>query len=236
MTPSLINLMAIAVFGMTLSVLLGPLLGIPQEWVALATLGVLGLMTTDAFAFSGRGLGLLQDWLNRRDPQYRQRLIDHEAGHFLVASLLNIPISGYALTAWDAMRQGYPGQGGVRFDDSLLQMHLAQGQLPTSLLNRYCQVWMAGGAAEQLLWGDVQGAQADLQLMRLLWRQLGRSEQDCQLQQRWAVLQARTLLEQHRELLAAVASALAAAEPVEQCQARIAQALAGAAPAAKPEA
>jgi hypothetical protein len=232
MSPSLINLMAIAVFGMTLSVLLGPLLGIPQEGVAIATLGILGIFTTDAFAFSGRGLSVLQDWLNRRDPQFRERLTYHEAGHFLVAHLLDIPVTGYTLSAWDALRQGYPGQGGVRFDDSALQIHLAEGQLPASILNRYCQVWMAGGAAEQVLWGDVQGAKDDLQIMRILWQQMGRSDQDCRLQQRWAALQARTLLEQHRDLLDIVATALASAESVEMCQAKIARSLVGATTAA----
>ncbi|NEQ15547.1 MAG: ATP-dependent Zn protease, partial [Moorea sp. SIO3E2] len=54
-----LNLIAIGVFGMTLSVLLGPLLNISPAIPAVTTFGVLSLVTLDGFSFQGKGLTLL---------------------------------------------------------------------------------------------------------------------------------------------------------------------------------
>jgi hypothetical protein len=39
-------------------------------------------------------------------PQYKEKVIKHEAGHFLLAYLLGCPIQGYFISAWDAVKSG----------------------------------------------------------------------------------------------------------------------------------
>ncbi len=46
-------------------------------------------------------------------PAYKQKVIQHEAGHFLLAYLLGCPIQGYFLSAWDASTAGIRGQAGT---------------------------------------------------------------------------------------------------------------------------
>jgi len=46
-------------------------------------------------------------------PKYKQKVIQHEAGHFLLAYLLGCPIQGFFLSAWDASTAGIRGQAGT---------------------------------------------------------------------------------------------------------------------------
>ena len=120
MSKTALNLIAISVFLMTLSVLLGPLFNLSPTVPALATFAVLGIATFDNFGFQGKGGNLLLDWIAGFSSEHRERILHHEAGHFLVADLLNIPVLGYTLSAWEALKQKQPGLGGVSFDDSEL--------------------------------------------------------------------------------------------------------------------
>jgi hypothetical protein len=158
-----LNLIAITVFLTTMAVLLGPLVHLAPEVPAIAIATVLGLAIVDQLSWQGTLGNLVIGSLSRLAPEQRQRVIHHEAGHFLVAHLLGIPVTDYSLTAWDAWRKGFPGQGGVQFDTAALEGPLATGHLPAQLLNRYCTVWMAGIAAEQLTYHDALGGQDDCQ-------------------------------------------------------------------------
>ncbi|MEM8604066.1 MAG: ATP-dependent Zn protease, partial [Cyanobacteria bacterium P01_H01_bin.121] len=158
MSTATLNLIAIFIFASTLLSLIGPILQVPPAVPATLIVGVLGFFTVDTFAWSGLGGTLIRDWFAQRSPAYRDRIAHHEAGHFLVAHLLNVPVTGYSLSAWEALQQGQAGQGGVRFDDQQLQQQLAKGFLTRAIADRYLQVWMAGGVAEKLTFEDVQGA------------------------------------------------------------------------------
>jgi hypothetical protein len=114
MQQTALNIIAIGVFTMTLSCLLGPILNISPTIPAMATLGIMGLATVDTLSWNNRGVTLLLDVFST--PQQRQRVIHHEAGHFLTAYFLGIPVTGYSLTAWEALKQGQSGRGGVAFD------------------------------------------------------------------------------------------------------------------------
>ncbi|NJN20169.1 MAG: hypothetical protein HC812_01875 [Leptolyngbya sp. RL_3_1] len=107
----------------------------------------------------------------------------------------------------------------MQFDISALEAAMGNGQIPAQLLNRYCMVWMAGVAAEQLTYGDAVGGQDDRQKFTILWQQLGRTVQQGLAQQRWALLQAKTLLEQHEETYQALVQAMAEQSSVGDCQA-----------------
>jgi hypothetical protein len=214
-----LNLVAITIFLVTMTALFGPLLHISPQVPAIAILSILGIATLDQASWNGTLGNLLVGGLSRLSPEQRQRIARHEAGHFLVAHLLNIPITGYTLSAWEAWRKGFPGQGGVQFDIAGLNSGLEVGQISAQTLNRYCTVWMAGIAAEEWIYGEAQGGQDDRQKFVVLWRQLGRTLAAAQAQQRWAALQARTLIEQHPDAYNALVAAMDNQQSVADCQA-----------------
>lgn len=173
----------------------------------------------DQASWNGRLGNLLTNSVSRLSEQERQRVLHHEAGHFLVAYLLDIPVTDYTLNAWDAWKKGLPGLGGVQFDTTTLDETIATGQLPAQLLNRYCTIWMAGIAAEQRVYGQAQGGQDDRQKFSILWQQLQRPFQEGQMRQRWAVIQAQTLLDKHAAAYEALVTAMATGKSVEDCAA-----------------
>lgn len=225
MSNTTLNLVAIAIFSLVMLSLVGPLVQISPTVPAIAAFGMLSVATVDTLQFQGRGGTLLLDWVANFSPEHRQRVIRHEAGHFLLAHLLEIPVTGYTLTAWDALRQGQPGLGGVSFDIQDLETQLAENALSVQLVDRYCTVWMAGIAAEQRIYGTAEGGADDRQKIRLLWSQLRRPNAEADQKQRWAALQATTLLEKHQPAYDALVTALEQRASIEECQQAIAQAL-----------
>ena len=213
-----INLAAIAVFVTTFSVLLGPLVNLSPTIPAVATFTLLGLATVDSFTWQGQGGTLVLDWLARMtSAEHRDRIIKHEAGHFLVAYLLDIPISGYALNAWEAFQQGQAAQGGVRFDDRQLNEQLQKGQITAPMLDRYCTVWMAGIAAETIAYDNATGGAEDRLKLQAVLNQIN-TPINAQLKARWAALQARTLIEANLKAYEALVTAMAQRASVEECQ------------------
>ncbi len=223
MSKTALNLIAILVFGMTLSVLLGPLLNLSPVVPAIATASILGLATLDTFTWQGQGSNLLLDWLAGFSPEHRSRIVRHEAGHFLVAHLLGIPITSYTLSAWEAYKQGHPGQGGVTFDDRELASQLEQGTLSAHLLNRYGTVWMAGIAAETLVYGNAEGGAEDREKLATVLMKLKGSFTSFQQQERSFTLQARTLLQANWMCYEALVAAMEQRFPVTECYRIVAQ-------------
>ena len=223
-SPVTLNLVAIAIFTVTMTSLLGGLIGIPPAVPALITAGLLGTATVDSFALEGRGGTLLVDWFAQFSDDHRQRIVHHEAGHFLVAHLLNIPITGYTLSAWEAFRSGQPGRGGVSFDTQELDAQLKQGQLAAQQVETYCTIWMAGIAAEQMTYGNAEGGSDDRQKLRLLWQQFQRPQAECEVKARWSLLKAKTLLETHKDTYEHLVQAMTKRRSVEECLAIAAQA------------
>jgi hypothetical protein len=212
-----LNVIAVSVFVMTLSVLLSPLLRIPEGVPATAILAVLSIATLDAVAWKSKGSTVLLDGLARFSAEHRDRVLHHEAGHFLVAHKLGFPITNYSLSAWEAFRKGNGGQGGVQFDASALEAELQSGQISSQMLDRLCMVWMAGIAAEQLKYGDVEGGEDDRFTLQQALVQLKLPPSSIENKQRWATLQAKNLLETNLSAYDNLLTALAQRAPVEQC-------------------
>ena len=217
MASSALNLLAVGIFALALLGTFGPALGISPV-VPAATVGaVLAAATADTLAWQGRGALLLRDGLTRLSPQHRERVVRHEAGHFLVAYFLGIPITGYTLSAWEALRRQYPGVGGVAFDTASLDAGLADGREVRLLLDRFCAVWMAGQAAERKVYGDARGGGDDRARIRAALGDAGCSAQACQRKERWATLRASELLEQYWRAYEVLVAAMAQRAPVEEC-------------------
>jgi hypothetical protein len=217
MSKTAINVMAVSVFLMTLSVLLGPLFNLSPTIPAVLTFSVLAITTVDAFSFQGKGGNLVLDWIAGFSPEYRKRIIHHEAGHFLVAYLLGIPVTGYTLTAWEALKQRQLGQGGVSFDDTELASQLQKGKITAQMLDRYCTVWMAGIAAETLVFNNFEGGADDKNKLAFVLTNLGFSESASELKQRFCTLQAKTLLEKHWLAYQALVDAMEKRASVSEC-------------------
>jgi len=218
MSQTAINLVAISVFLMTFSTLLGPLIHLSPTIPALATVTFLGIATLDNFSFQGKGGTIFLDFLAQFSPEYKERILHHEAGHFLVAHLLEIPITGYTLSAWEAWQQGQPGQGGVSIDDRELTTPIEKGEISTQMLERYCTILMAGIAAETLIFDAPQGGDDDkIKLMQFL-QVLGVSEDIYQQKQRFHLLQSKNLIQENWESYQALVEAMKKRVDAEECK------------------
>jgi len=221
MQQAALNLLAIGIFAVTVTTLLGPLVDIPPLLPAGATFGALVALTADRFAWDGKGTLLLLD--SFATPEQRDRVLHHEAGHFLAAYFLGVPITGYTLTAWESVRAGQPGAGGVRFDTSALEDIGTQADRVALLVDRFSTVWMAGIAAELETYGTAEGGSDDCANLRAVLQPLGFAPQACDRKQRWAQLQARSLLQRHADAYQALVAAMAERASVETCCAAIQQ-------------
>jgi hypothetical protein len=218
-----LNLIAITIFVLVMTSLLGPLLQISPVIPAIAVFGILSVATVDSFNWQGQLGTLVVDWFNQFSAEHRARVLRHEAGHFLVAHLSNIPVTGYTLSAWEAFRQQQPGFGGVSFGSEELDRAVEQRVLSAQLLDRYCMVLMAGIAAETLVYGNAEGGTDDRQKLRFLWSQLNRPEAEAEQKQKWAAFQAKNLIKTHEAAYEALVMAMEQQSPVEDCRLAIEQ-------------
>ena len=209
------NLVAIAIFSMTLSCLLSPMLNISPFIPAGATFGILGLVTIDTLSLNNRGVTLLLDLF--ASDQQRQRIIHHEAGHFLTAYFLGIPITGYTITAWEAIKEGRYGRGGVIFDTQELTEKPFKLQEMRLTLDRLSTVWMAGIAAEKLVYDTAEGGEEDRQQLRMALNLAGLSPQSYTQKERWAQLQATNLITRHQTAYEALVIAMKEKKSVTEC-------------------
>ncbi len=223
MSQTAINLVAVSIFLMTLSTLLGPLFHFSSTIPAIGTLAVLGIATLDAFSLQGKGGTLVLDWVAGFSPEHRERIVHHEAGHFLVAYLLGVPVTNYALNAWEALKKGLPGQGGVVFGDSELENQLSKGSITAQMLDRYCTIWMAGIAAETLAFNNAEGGADDKTILTAILTNLGFSENLREQKRRFCSLQAKTLIQDNWEAYQALVNAMRKRASVIECQTAIAE-------------
>lgn len=221
MPQTALNLIAIGIFLMTMTCLLGSIFHIPPVVPAALTFGILSLATADTLTWNSRGVSLLLDLFASREQ--RQRIINHEAGHFLTAYFLGIPITGYSLTAWEVLKQGKLGRGGVGFDTDSLMAKPFELEKMRLTLERFCTVWMGGIAAEKIIYGNSQGGAEDRQQLKQALIMAGLPEITHPQKERWAQLQAINLLTRHQKSYEALVEAMTARASVEECYAVIQQ-------------
>ena len=205
-----LNLVAICIFGMTVSSLVTPLLNISSTVPILIIFAIVVVTTLDNFFFKSTAATLILDAIASTTPAYRQRIIQHEAGHFLVAHLLDIPITGYTLSAWESIGKGQSAQGGVMFAPP-------QTDISTQLLQQYCTVWMAGIAAEKLMYDRAEGGSEDRQKLQGVLFRIGKQQQEIVQQENLAALQAKTLIKTHWEAYQALVIAMSNRAAVADC-------------------
>ncbi|KAG0577966.1 hypothetical protein KC19_5G195200 [Ceratodon purpureus] len=164
----------------------------------------LGLL--DSIYLGGTGQGqVLSLW-----PGYKRRMLVHEAGHVLVAYLLGCPVRGVVLDAREALLAGIAGQAGTQFWDESLAREVEQNRLTEASVDRYSIVLFAGIAAEGLVYGEAEGGESDENLYKGIISGLrppwgpGRMSNHA----RWSVLQAFSMLKEHRKVHEAIVQEL----------------------------
>ncbi|MGF1673939.1 MAG: ATP-dependent Zn protease [Rivularia sp. (in: cyanobacteria)] len=217
MDKTTLNLVAISIFLMTFSILLGPLIHLSPVVPAVATFAILAIATFDSWSLEGRGGTLFLDLIGGFSSEYRERILHHEAGHFLVAYILGVPVTGYSLSAWEALKQKQKGLGGVTFDDVELLSQFEKGTITTRILERYYTIWMAGIAAEKLVYNDYKGGADDKNKIMGVLNSLGFSKSTCEQKQRFSILQAKTLLENNWTAYQALVDMMRERTTVEEC-------------------
>ena len=178
-------------------------------------------------------------------PTYANRVALHEAGHFLTAYLNGLLPKDYTLTSWDAYARSLassfkskdsstvrggggggenggstfqPGiQGGTTFCDSEFQEAVKRGSFPSSMLDIYSCVALAGVATEWMRFGSAEGGLADVQQLDSMLGALRFTQAKADDQVRWAVLNTVELLRRHSQVQDGLAEAMQSGKSVVEC-------------------
>lgn len=209
------DLLAIAIFTITMMSLVGSMFGLSPVVPSAIAIVLLGAWGIDIGFWQGKFGAYAQVWLRARSPQYRARVSYHEAGHFLAAHVLGFKVVSYAIAGLVGKSLGeiladktFAGiEGGV-------EIELDGSPNSVNLLDRYCTVYMAGIAAEQLMCdGETEGGLDDMQRLRQAISHMPNP----MTQERWAMLNARSLLSDRRPVLVALATQMLNGASVEDC-------------------
>ncbi|KAM3286300.1 putative protein isoform X1 [Capsicum chacoense] len=191
----------------------------PQQ-ILFVSLGVLFLWTLDLVSFNGGVGALVLDTIGHTFSQkYHNRVIQHEAGHFLIAYLLGILPKGYTLTSLDALKkQGSLNiQAGTAFVDFEFTEEVNSGKVTATMLNRFSCIALAGVATEYLLFGYAEGGLSDINQLDALLKSLGFTQKKADSQVRWAVLNTILILRRHEKARAKLAEAMTKGKSVGVC-------------------
>jgi len=168
----------------------------------IASLSLVAILVADRFAFSGV---VFESIARIVQPARRKQLVQHEAGHFLLAYLLGNPVQACLLDVWSTSKEGITA--GTVFFDTELGASTKGRLLSNKLIDRYSVVVMAGIAAEVLTSGKTVGGAADeLALGNFLGE--GTKISRIVYQARWGVTQAFLLLREHKSAYDALCEAL----------------------------
>ncbi|NP_001233778.2 stress regulated protein [Solanum lycopersicum] len=191
----------------------------PQQ-ILFVSLGVLFLWTLDLVSFNG-GVGtLVLDTIGHTFSQkYHNRVIQHEAGHFLIAYLLGILPKGYTLTSLDALKKegSLNIQAGTAFVDLEFIEEVNRGKVTATMLNRFSCIALAGVATEYLLFGYAEGGLSDINQLDALLKSLGFTQKKADSQVRWAVLNTILILRRHEKARSKLAEAMTQGKSVGVC-------------------
>ncbi|KAL2501217.1 hypothetical protein Fot_35065 [Forsythia ovata] len=171
--------------------------------------------------FSNGGVSfLVLDTIGHSISQkYHNRVVQHEAGHFLIAYLLGILPRGYTLTSLEALKKegSLNVQAGTAFVDFEFLEEVSKGKVSATTLNRFTCIALAGVATEYLIFGYAEGGLADINTLDRLLKSLGFTQKKADSQLRWAVLNTILILRRHEKTRVMLADAMSAGRSVGAC-------------------
>ncbi|KAK0602809.1 hypothetical protein LWI29_037139 [Acer saccharum] len=182
----------------------------PQQ-IFYLSLALLFLWTLDSVSFNG-GIGsLVIDTIGHTFSQkYHNRVIQHEAGHFLIAYLVGILPKAYTISSLEALKKegSLNLQAGTAFVDFEFLEEVNTGKVSSTTLNRFSCIALAGVATEYLLYGYAEGGLDDINKLDVILRGLGFTQKKADSQVRWSVLNTVLLLRRHKGARAKLAEAM----------------------------
>ncbi|GJX07271.1 reverse transcriptase domain-containing protein [Tanacetum coccineum] len=190
----------------------------PEE-LLYVSLAVFFSWTLDIVAFAGGLSNLVLDTIGHTISQkYHNRVIEHEAGHFLIAYLLGILPKGYTLSSLEAFqREGSLNvQAGTVFVDFEFTEQISAGRV-TATHELFSCIALAGVATEYLLYGYAEGGLADVKTLDGLLSSLGFTQKKADSQVRWAVLNTILILRRHERARTQLAKAMSEGKSVGSC-------------------
>ncbi|XP_059648588.1 uncharacterized protein LOC132294670 isoform X1 [Cornus florida] len=194
--------------------------GFSTQQIFYFSLGLLFLWTLDSVSFNGGVSNLVLDTIGHTFSQkYHNRVIQHEAGHFLIAYLLGILPKGYTLSSLEALKKegSLNVQAGTAFVDLEFVEEVTAGKVSSTMLNRFSCIALAGVATEYLLYGYSEGGLSDINKLDMLLQSLGFTQKKADSQVRWAVLNTILILRRHEGARAKLAEAMSQEKSVGFC-------------------
>ncbi|XP_076928440.1 uncharacterized protein LOC143592392 [Bidens hawaiensis] len=191
----------------------------PEELLYIS-LGIFFIWTLDSVAFAGGFSSLVLDTIGHNiSEKYHNRVIQHEAGHFLIAYLLGILPKGYTLSSLEAFQKegSLNVQAGTVFVDFEFTQQISEGRVTATMLNKFSCIALAGVATEYLLYGYAEGGLADVNTLDRLLSSLGFTQKKADSQVRWAVLNTILILRRHKQVRALLAEAMSEGKSVGSC-------------------
>nr|XP_023916345.1 uncharacterized protein LOC112027934 [Quercus suber] len=195
-------------------------LRLSSQQILYLSLGLLFLWTLDSVSFNGGVGSLVIDTIGHTFSQkYHNRVIQHEAGHFLIAYLVGILPKGYTLSSLEALKKegSLNVQAGTAFVDFEFLEEVNTGKVSATTLNRFSCIALAGVATEYLLYGVAEGGLADINKLDMLLQSLGFTQKKADSQVRWSVLNTVLLLRRHKLARAKLAEAMSMGKSVGAC-------------------
>ncbi|XP_057439427.1 uncharacterized protein LOC130731220 isoform X1 [Lotus japonicus] len=194
--------------------------GISPQQLFYISLGLLFLWTLDTVSYGG-GLGnLVVDTIGHSfSKKYHNRVIQHEAGHFLIAYLVGILPKGYTLSSLDALKKdgSLNVQAGSAFVDFEFLEEVNAGKVSAKTLNKFSCIALAGVCTEYLIYGFSEGGLDDIRKLDSLLSGLGFTQKKVDSQVRWSVLNTVLLLRRHEAARAKLADAMSMGNSVGSC-------------------
>ncbi|RZC89768.1 hypothetical protein C5167_035761 [Papaver somniferum] len=194
--------------------------GLTQEQTLFAVIGLFYFATLDSIALKGGFSSLMLDMIGHAVSQkYRNRVLQHEAGHFLIAYVLGILPKGYTLTSLEALRKegSLNVQAGTAFVDTEFREEVDSGKLTPKMLDRFSCIALAGVATEYLLFGYSEGGLSDIYQLDSLLKSLGFTQNKADSQVRWALLNTILILRRHERVRLELAEAMSSRKSVGYC-------------------
>ncbi|XP_027353315.1 uncharacterized protein LOC113863797 [Abrus precatorius] len=195
-------------------------LAISPQQIFYISLGLLFLWTLDSVSFGGGISGLVVDTIGHSFSQkYHNRVIQHEAGHFLIAYLVGILPKGYTISNLDALKKegSLNIQAGTAFVDFEFLQEVNSGKVSATTLNKFSCIALAGVSTEYLIYGFAEGGLDDIRKLDLLLKGLGFTQKKADSQVRWSVLNTVLLLRRHEAARAKLAEAMSMGKSVGSC-------------------
>ena len=186
---------------------------IPMNTLALSSLLLVAL---DRLFLNG---ATFETFLKFFSPGVQEKILRHEAGHFLAAYLLGCPVEGIVLSAWGALQDRRFGTRQVSagtsfFDPELSQQINNRKSVTRSAVDRYSIIVMAGIAAEADNYGRADGGAGDEMSLVAFLSQLNAgtsgswNSDTIRNQARWGALQAVLMMREYKPAYDALVDAL----------------------------